>query len=242
MDQVSYRRILAWCVFALCCASGFKSLAGGSGLNTVVIVNQASSNSCEVGNYFCERRQVPPGKRPPHQLAGLEYLLDHQRFPNRPADPSLLNMLAAGQLTNQIDYIVLSTDIPFQTSLGLAVNSTTSILFYGSRQGENGSNVLGVTNSYAASEAAFPQAAPVGAPGSSFLCAMITADSVADAEQLVDQGVNGNAAYPQQPVVLAKSSDTTRNIRFYTFDNAIFNVNILGVSSILPHQHRLALE
>src|SRR5512146_166647 len=34
--------------------------AGGSGLNTVVVVNQASSNSCELGNYYCERRQVPP--------------------------------------------------------------------------------------------------------------------------------------------------------------------------------------
>src|SRR6266446_4368746 len=34
--------------------------AGGSGLNTVVVINQASSNSCEVANYFIERRQVPP--------------------------------------------------------------------------------------------------------------------------------------------------------------------------------------
>ena len=34
--------------------------AGGSGLNVLVVVNQNSSNSCEVGNYFCERRQVPP--------------------------------------------------------------------------------------------------------------------------------------------------------------------------------------
>src|ERR1051325_6298696 len=38
-------------------AHGF---AGGSGLNTVVIINGASSNSCEVGNYYCERRQIPP--------------------------------------------------------------------------------------------------------------------------------------------------------------------------------------
>ena len=37
-----------------------RAYAGGSGLNTIVIVNQLSSNSCEVANYFCERRQVPP--------------------------------------------------------------------------------------------------------------------------------------------------------------------------------------
>jgi hypothetical protein len=40
--------------------SGFQVRAGGSGLNTVVIVNQLSTNSCELGNYYCERRGVPP--------------------------------------------------------------------------------------------------------------------------------------------------------------------------------------
>ena len=60
-------------------------------------------------------------------------------------------MLAARQLTNQIDYVVLSMDIPFQTVYGSNVNSTTSALFYGLRLG-NGSD-LGTTNSYAASEA-----------------------------------------------------------------------------------------
>ena len=65
-------------------------------------------------------------------------------------------MLAARQLTNQIDYVVLSMDIPFQTSFGSTVNSTTSALFYGSRLG-NGSDPFGITNSYAASEAVFSQ-------------------------------------------------------------------------------------
>ena len=34
-------------------------------------------------------------------------------------------------------------------------------------------------------------------------------------------------------MILEKSSDTLRNIRYPYFDNAIFNVNILGISSIL---------
>ena len=139
-------------------------------------------------------------------------------------------MLAARQLTNQIDYIVLSMDIPFQTSFGTnnVVNGTTSALFYGSRLG-NPSD----TNSYAASETSFGQATLVGAPGYSFLTTMITADSLAQAEALVNQGVISDGTLPQAPVVLAKSSDPSRNIRYPYFDNAIFNVNILGVSSIL---------
>ena len=49
----------------------------------------------------------------------------------------------------------------------------------------------------------------------------------------MDQGVASDGTFPQQPVVLAKSSDPLRNIRYPFFDNAIFNVNILGISSIL---------
>ena len=212
------------------CALAFELQAGGSGLNIVVVVNQTSSNSCELGNYFCERRQVPPENVLRIYWSGGNTSWTSNDFQDDLLMP-LLNMMAARQLTNQIDYVVLSMDIPFQTSFGSTVNGTTSALFYGSRLG-NGSDALGVTNSYAASEAVFRQATPVGAPGYSFLATMITADSLTQAERLVDQGVDSDGTFPQQPVVLAKSSDPIRNIRYPYFDNAIFNVSILGVSSI----------
>ncbi len=211
----------------LSCALVCRLQAGGSGLNTVVIINQASSNSCILGNYFCESRQVPPQNVLYINWSGGNTLWASNDFQTNLVVP-LLDMLAAQQLTNQIDYVVLSMDIPFQTSCGSAVNSTTSALFYGLRLG-NPSD----TNSYAASETSFGQATTVGAPGYSFLTTMITADSLAQAEALVNQGVVSDGTFPQAPVVLAKSSDTARNIRYPYFDNAIFNVNILGVSSIL---------
>ena len=213
------------------CAFVCKLHAGGSGLNTVVVVNQASSNSCELGNYYCQQRQVPPQNVLFINWSGSNTLWASNDFQANLVTP-LLNMLAANRLTNQIDYVVLSMDIPFQTSFGSVINSTTSALFYGPRQGD-GSDPFGTTNSYAASEAIFRQAPPVGAPGYSFLATMITGDSLAQAEQLVDQGVASDGTFPQQPVVLAKSSDTDRNVRYTLFDNAIFNVNILDVSSIL---------
>ena len=163
-------------------------------MNTVVVVNQASSNSCELGNYFCEQRQVPPQNVLYINWSGGNTLWASNDFQTNLVTP-LLDMLAARQLTNQIDYVVLSMDIPFQTSFGSAVNSTTSALFYGSRQGD-GSDPLGVTNSYAASEAVFCQATPVGAPGYSFLTTMITADSLTQAEALVDQGVASDGTFP----------------------------------------------
>lgn len=216
----------------LTCALAGKLQAGGSGLNTVVVVNQNSSNSCELANYYCQERQVPPLNVLYINWTGTNTLWTSNDFQTNLVTP-LLNMLATRQLTNQIDYVVLSMDIPFQTSFGSTVNSTTSALFYGLRLG-NGSDPLGTTNSYAASEAGYGPGTPVvGSPGYSFLTTMITAGSLTQAEQLVNQGVASDGTFPQQPVVLAKSSDPARNNRYVYFDNAIFNVNILGVSSIV---------
>ena len=48
----------------LFCALAVRLWAGGSGLNVVVVVNQNSTNSVQLGNYYCEKRQVPPQNLP----------------------------------------------------------------------------------------------------------------------------------------------------------------------------------
>src|SRR3984957_9906470 len=176
----------------------FKLYAGGSGLNTIVIANQTSSNSCELANYYCQLRQVPPQNVLYINWTGGNTLWSSNDFQTNLVTP-LLDMLAARQLTNQIEYLVLSMDIPFQTSVGSTVNSTTSALFYGLRLGD-GTDPLGTTNSYAASEGIFNT--PVGAPGYSFLATMLTGNSLAQAEQLVNQGVASDGTFPQSPVIL----------------------------------------
>lgn len=211
-------------------ALALKLHAGGSGLNTIVVVNQNSSNSCELANYYCQERQVLPQNVLYINWPGGNTLWGSNDLQTTLVTP-LLNLLASERLTNQIDYLVLSMDIPFQTTNGSAIDSTTSALFYGLRAGD-GTDPLGTTNSYAASEAVFNPSATVGAPGYSFLTTMLTGDSLADAEQVVNQGVASDGTFPQQPVVLAKSSDPLRNIRYVFFDNAIFDVDVLGVSSI----------
>src|SRR5215472_6915064 len=146
-----HRRILG--LILLGCSMAFRLHAGGSGLNTVVVVNQASSNSCELGNYYCQQRQVPP-----QNVLYINWTGGNTQWSSNDLQTSLvtplLNMLASRQLTNQIYYIVLSMDIPFQTSDGVAIDSTTSALFYGLRIGD-GSDPSGTTNSYAASEGIF---------------------------------------------------------------------------------------
>ena len=225
-----HKRIKLWSLHCLGCAVACTLQAGGSGLNTVVIANKNSSNSSELANYFCQKRSVPPENVLRINWPGGNIAWSGLDFETTLLDP-LLNMLVQRQLTNQIDYVVISMDTPFQTITNGSPNSTTSALFYGPRTA--GGTDLGVTNSYATSEAVFHQAKPASAPSFSFLTTMITADSLAQAKQLVDQGVASDASLPAQPVVLAKSSDPLRNIRYLLFDNAAFNVKIRGVSSSL---------
>ena len=195
-----HKQIKLWSLYCVGCVLACSLRAGGSGLNTVVIASRNSSDSCEVANYFCQRRSVPPENVLRINWPGGNISWSGSDFATNLLEP-LLNMLVERQLTNQIDYVVLSMDIPFQTITNGNINSTTSALFYGLRT-DGGPE--GVTNSYAASEAVFRQAKPASALGFSFLATMLTADSLAQAKQLVDQGVASDESHPAQPVVLAK--------------------------------------
>src|ERR1035438_9995071 len=140
------RNLLAGVLWWLSCASGFQVRAGGSALNTVVIVNQNSTNSCELGNYFCERRQVPPQNVLRINWPGGNISWGSGDFQTNLLAP-LLDMLTSRQLTSQVDYVVLSMDIPFQTVYDTnKVNSTTSALFYGLKD-DSGPDWMDVINS-----------------------------------------------------------------------------------------------
>lgn len=221
MGSFNLRRALRGGIAAIVIASALSLYAGGSGLNTVVVINQNSTNSIELGNYYSERRQIPPENVLRINWTGGNISWTRAEYESTLLNP-LLAMLSARQLTSQIDYVALSMDLPFQTVNGSVVNSTTAALFYGLKT-DSGPEWAGITNSYASSELVFRQARPASAPGTSFLATMLTAGSLAQAKQLVDQGVNADATFPTRTVMLAKSSDPLRNLRHRFFDNAIFN-------------------
>jgi len=228
-------RFVVGCVItAMFFALGFGKVQGaGSGLNVVVVVNQNSSNSIELGNYYAERRQVPPqnilriGWPSASNVAWQDS--DFATFLYNP----LVSMLASRQLTNQIDYVVLSMDIPYRVnSASSKPNSTTSALFYGFKHDDSSELVCSIdpnsTNLYAGSEAVFRSTPPTSANSNSWLVTMITHSNLTLAKQIVDSGANADATFPTQTVYLAKSIDTARNVRHLTFDNAIFNTRLRG--------------
>ena len=202
-----------------------SALAGGSGLNTLVVINQNSSNSIALGNYYAERRAVPPENILRIAWTGGDISWDGTQFQTNLLQP-LLNAITARGLTNQIHYVVLSMDIPYSTIQSNMYNGTTSGLFYGLK-------VNGVASSYFQSEAPFPDAKPAASPGYSFLATMITDNSLAEAKLIVDHGVASDSTFPTAPVVLAKTYDSLRSIRSPMFDNAMFNTRLRENYSVI---------
>ncbi len=205
-------------------------------MNVVVVVNQNSSNSVELGNYYCERRRVPPQNLLRINWTGSTSSWSVVQFQTNLATP-LQTMLAARGLTNQIDYVALSMDIPYRiTSAFEGANATTAALFYGFKPDSRDPFTCPLaTNSlsgYFASEGIFRQTAPGTGP-TNFLAVMLTAHTLAGAKAMVDQGVNSDQSFPSGTVILAKTHDKFRNIRYLAFDNAIFNTRLRGNYSML---------
>ncbi len=235
MSSVIPRTFAILSVIKLLFSAG-NLFAGGSGLNVVVVVNQDSTNSVQLGNYYCEQRQVPPQNVLRVNWTGGNISWDEANFESVLLNP-FRTMVSSRGLTNQIDFVVLSMDLPFQVGGNGGVNSTTSALFYGFKpdgcttncpEGIPSCNLPGNSaNAYAGSEDIFRNVAP-GTGSTNFLAVMLTSDSLANAKLVVDHGVMSDGTFPTQTVLLAKSSDTARNVRYQNFDDTVFNTRIRG--------------
>jgi uncharacterized protein (TIGR03790 family) len=216
--------------------------AGGSGLNVAVVVNQNSTNSVQLGNYYCEQRGVPP-----QNLLRVNWAGSNIEWAQSDFDTVLLNplvaMLASRGLTNQIDYVVLSMDIPYRVTETNGANSTTAALFYGFKTDDCSNNCPAgypscnlpdaSSNAYAASESIFRRTPPSAAGSNAWLVAMITASNLAQAQAIIDAGVASDGTFPGQMVWLAKTTDTARNVRYLEFDSTVFDARVTGDSSLL---------
>jgi uncharacterized protein (TIGR03790 family) len=215
--------------------------AGGSGVNVIVVVNQNSSNSVQLGNDYCEQRGVPPQNL--FRMTGwtggsITWSLSD--FQTRLLNP-MLAMLASRGLTNQAEFVLLSMDVPYRVEDSGSQNSTTSALFYGFKY--DGAPGPGLptscsipdtsSNSYVFSELPFGDAPPSAVYTNSLLAMMLTDVSLAGAESILSRGVASYASYPTQAVYLAKTDDVARNVRFVEFDDAIFDCRVAGDMSLV---------
>jgi len=216
--------------------------AGGSGLNVIVVVNQKSTNSVQLGNSYCEQRGVPPQNvlRLTNWTGGaIEW--SRASFETLLLNP-LLAMISARGLTNQADYVLLSMDIPYRVADSSGQNSTTSCLFYGFKS--DGVPPLpclpgycslpgAAFNSYAFSEMPLREAPPHTAATDSFLAMMLTASNVAAANLILSRSAVSDGTFPTQAVYLARTTDAARSVRYVEFDNAILDSRVRGDDSLI---------
>ena len=209
---------------------------GGSGLNVAVVVNQDSTNSIQLGNYYCGSVGC---RRKPGRInwPGTNTTWTRSDFETVLLAP-LVAALASRGLTNQIDYVVLCMDIPYQVTDTNGINSTTAALFYGFKTDDCSNNCpsgipgcnlpTASSNAYAASESIFRQMPPIDPGSNSWLVTMITSSNLALAQGIIDRGVASDGTFPTQTVWLAKTSDPARNVRYQEFDNTIFDARVAG--------------
>jgi uncharacterized protein (TIGR03790 family) len=234
-------RLILACGVLLSCGA-HRILAGGSGLNVLIVVNQNSSNSVALGNYYAELRRVPPQNllRMSNWNGGVVNW-NLQQFTTHLRDP-LHMTLRERRLTNQVNYVLLSMDIPYRIVEGNDINSTTSALFYGFKTNgpPPGPNLPGScslpgasSNAYAGSEFPFREVAPGKLSHTNLLPTMVTASNLHLAKLTVYHGTISDSSFPTQTVYLAKSTDTARNIRYKTFDRATFDTRLQGNLSMI---------
>jgi uncharacterized protein (TIGR03790 family) len=215
--------------------------AGGGGLNVIVVVNQNSTNSVQLGNDYCELRGVPPQNllRLTNWTGGAINWSPAQ-FTNCLLNP-LLAMIAGRRLPNQAQIVLLSMDIPYRVTDGYNLNSTTSALFYGFKTNEpppdpglpaSCSLPDASSNSYFHAEMPFSQAPPNTAPTNAFLAMMLTDTSLAGAESILRRGVAADSSFPTNNIYLEKTSDIFRNVRFLEADNAVFENQVVGNDAV----------
>jgi uncharacterized protein (TIGR03790 family) len=164
-------------------------------------------------------------------------LAEYQAYLQNPIN----HELALRGLTNQVDFVVLSMDIPYRIvdPADNSHNSTTSALFYGFKSDTEPPPGLPApcslptasSNAYAGSERLFRAIQPGSTPGT-YLATMITASNLASAKAIVDRGTISDYSFPTQTVILAKSDDIFRNVRYLEFDRAIADSRVLGTANV----------
>ena len=214
--------------------------SGGSGLNVMVVVDPNSPNSLALGNYYCEKRHVPPQNVV--RLAnwtGGNIAWTRGQFQTALLNP-LLSQISACGLGSQIDFVLLSVDIPYEVVETDSVNSTTAVLYYGFKpniappqETMSCSLPLFSSNSYSFSEAVFRDSPPDTAPPNAFLAMMLTASNLAAAKLTVDQGLASDGTFPTAPVYLAMTSDSQRTARQVLFSDALFDTRINGNMTVI---------
>ena len=209
------------------------ALAGGGPQNVLVVVNDNSLESLELGHYYQAKRGVPD-RNICHITTTTNYSIDTAGYSNQIRAPVLSYISSAG-LSNQIDAIVFSKDIPYRVYQGPYTNyrhsSLPSSMFYGFRSSPDVYTIgcelaAGSASDYYNAERSFVRA---GSPSSNryYLASMLAATNLAGARTMIDRAVAADCSNPTGTVYYYRTLDP-RNFQWGEFENSLFMVRLLN--------------
>lgn len=111
--------------------------AGGGPENVFIVVNSRSWASCTIANHYCQLRAIPESNIFHLDWSGPNRQIGVDRFRDEILRP-IISQIEKRGLAGQIDYVVYSTDFPYQIALDkdlkdkqakFAVGSITSLTY-----------------------------------------------------------------------------------------------------------------
>jgi uncharacterized protein (TIGR03790 family) len=206
-------------------------LGGGGPQNVLVVVNDQSLESLELGRHYRELRGIPEinichvSVPPCVQGIPASYSISESNFISGIRAP-VLQYISSMRLTNQIDYIVFSRDIPYKVNDS---NGTTSAMFYGYKPSPAAPMSPNTENFYYMAERGFSRRENTN---DYYLSMMLTSYTLDDAKALAARGAASDGVSPTGAVYLVKTADPLRNIRYLQFNATEFSARFManGVS------------
>lgn len=233
-----------WLGVLVVLAGGVARLqAGGGPLNTLILVNDNSPVSQELGQYYQDVRGLPE-RNIVHVRTTTNYTTDLATFTNEVVQP-VRSYLAGAGLSNQIDYLVLTRDLPYRVfDGGVSYNGAGAVLFYGFKADDH-PFTCPLTNAarsdYFQAESAFAHAE---GPSSNryYLSTVLTGYNLDQARRTVDRARQAESAFPTGRVALLHSGDGTRNVRWGQFDEVIFQARFTPAGRTYEEYNALWLQ
>lgn len=219
----------AWIIPAVFCAAVLSAQAGGGPQNVLVVVNDQSLASLELGKHYQQQREVP-GRNILHISVTPTNNMSMATFSNDVRGP-ILSYIATAGLSNQINTIIFSCGIPYRicgSDTNNNQNAITAAMFYGFKNYPwNVAPPADTYNDYYVTERYFDHAEW---PSSNryYICTMITGTNLVVAKDLVTRAVQADYTQPTGTVYLFHTLDP-RNIQWPQFDNLDFLSRFLEI-------------
>ena len=208
--------------------------AGGGPESTLIVVNDNSRDSQELGKYYSQKRNIAQ-KNICHIRVTTNYNITDIAFSNEIRAP-VINSINSSGLSNQIDYVVFSCDIPYRvytselsSNLYSALNPTFYYNFTYSPDAFKAGCQLAVNsvNDYFKAERGFAHSE---APSSNryYINTILTSTNLSVSKQLIDRSVQVDYSSPTGNVYFYHTLDP-RNVQWPEFEPAAFNMRFLDV-------------